>query len=62
MQTIEQPKPPINCPVCDSPAIGSQGEQYDKEYHYVHMYCLTNNDHMWTEKYTFSSYGVTEYD
>ena len=60
MQKLEQPKPPTRCPVCDSAGIQSQGEQYDEEYHFCHMYCLANNDHQWTETYTFTSYGVTE--
>ena len=54
--------PPTRCPVCDCTCIQSQGEQYDNELHYVHMYCLANNNHMWTETYTFTSYGVTKYD
>jgi hypothetical protein len=54
--------PPTRCPVCGSEAIRSQGEQYEGDEHYCHMYCVTNDDHQWTETYTFTSYGVTEYD
>ena len=52
--------PPSACPVCGSEAIRSQGEQYDNELHFCHMYCLANDDHQWTETYTFTSYERNE--